>query len=93
MTFQEKLKDWTDFDGAAYELGVALSIFKDFREEGGMWLDHAPKWVFWTNNPLGNSLCEMLEEMVSVGILEKNDESQFRWVDGKVGLLTKGSKK
>lgn len=74
----QRLKDWVDFDGAAYELGVVLGVFEE-TPPGGFWLRHAPKWVFWTDNSLGNTLHEMLEQLVGIGMLEKNDEDQYRW--------------
>jgi hypothetical protein len=79
VTLKERLKDWTDFDGASYELGVVLGIFKDFRTEGGSWLDHADKAIFWSRNDLGTALMKMLEEMASAGILDSNEDTQFRW--------------
>ena len=39
------------------------------------------KWIFWSNNPLGNTLCGILDKLVEVGVLEFRDEPdvQFRW--------------
>jgi hypothetical protein len=36
---------------------------------------------FWTNNKVGNSLSQMLDLLVNIGILEKRDEPdfQYRW--------------
>ena len=50
MPLSERLQQWYDFDGAAYALGIVLGVFPD-TPAGGWWLDSAPKWVFWTDNP------------------------------------------
>lgn len=88
MTLKERLKDWVDFDIAMYELAVVLGIFKDYRIEGGTIWDHAPKWVFWSRNPLGDKIGELLYKMVDDGLIEEDDEeSRFRWAEGKVEEL------
>lgn len=73
-TLVEALADWTDWDLAAYRLGQSLGLFKD--------LDFAvdTKWVFWTNNVLGQTLYDMLIELAAIGILEhrQQPDSQFR---------------
>ncbi len=71
---KDKLKDWTDWDGAAFEIGVMLGLF-----EPGSWLEN--KHVFWTNCPLGTVLHNMLEGFAKYGILEKRDEpdNQYRY--------------
>ncbi len=50
------------------------------------------KGTFWTKNKISDSLVGMVEQMVEGGMLEKNEEGQFRWnksftVVGKVGPL------
>lgn len=92
MKLQERLEEWTDFDGAAYELGVSLGFFEDYRTAGGMWLDHAEKFIFWVRNPIGDFLFETLEQMTSLGILEMDDDHRVRWVDGKVRELIDAEK-
>ncbi|WP_203935295.1 hypothetical protein [Virgisporangium ochraceum] len=73
MTLADNLTDWTDSDGAAYELGRALGLFA-----GRTFLD--VKGVFWDNNPLGNGLHDALLLLVRAGVLEVRDgEDQFRW--------------
>jgi hypothetical protein len=74
----ERLREWQDFDVAAYDLGVVLGLFAD-TPEGGWWLDHAPKWVFWSDNPLGNALHELLQQLVTIRVLESNEHGQYRW--------------
>ena len=76
-TLKEALTDWTDWDGAAFELACALGLIKN---EPFMFQTHA-KHVFWSNNPLGNALHEALQKLVGLGILEEREEpdNQFRW--------------
>jgi len=70
------LADWEDWDVAEFALGAAI----------GLWGPSHPlflhdKWVFWSNNPLGNALHEVLLRLADVGVLEHRDEpdDQFRW--------------
>ena len=37
------------------------------------------KAVFNTRNPVGDMLFKLSEQMVASGMLEKNDETQYRW--------------
>ncbi len=77
MTYAEAMKDWTDIDGAMYDLGLALGFYP-----GREWLE--VKSVFWTNNPLCNTLHTMVQQLVELGALEKRDEDDdhdemYRW--------------
>jgi len=74
-TLQESLSDWTDFDGAAYILSLHLGIFNEAEHD----FCTTVKWVFWSNNSLGNMLYDMLETMAKEGILEVNEDQQYRW--------------
>ena len=79
---------WVDIDVAKWCLGAALGIFKvpgsrDFKwnlEDLEINDDFRTKlkWIFYTDNPLGDKLNKMLESLVEIGYLEKNDQSQFR---------------
>lgn len=72
-TLKEHLENWNDFDGAAYSLGLSLGVFQENQSFQEL------KYVFWTNNPLGNMLHEMLEELVKTEILIKNEDDQYKW--------------
>ena len=76
MTLRERLKDWNDVDGAMFELAVILGIMPAGDES---WIKN--KGIFWSNNPLGTTLYEMLQGLVKAGVLEFRDEpdQQFRW--------------
>ncbi|MGK5680637.1 hypothetical protein [Actinoplanes sp. URMC 104] len=73
MSLADRLAGWTDWDGAQFEVGRALGLF-----EGRTFPE--TKWVFWTDNPLGNSLHETLLGLVAAGVLERRGEpdEQFR---------------
>lgn len=72
--FKTRLNSWCDFDVAADHLGVVLGLWKDQATFGQR------KWVFWSANPLGEILHEILLKMVTEGILLENKRDlQFRW--------------
>jgi hypothetical protein len=75
-SLRKTLENWVDTDGAAYLLACALGLMDqsvDFCTRA--------KHVFWTDDPIGNLLVGMLDEMVENEILEKRDEPdfQYRW--------------
>lgn len=76
-TLKEKLKDWTDIDGAMYDVTVVLGLIDP---EASPFATNA-KHVFWSNHPVGSLAHKLLDEMTSLGILEKRDEPdfQYRW--------------
>ncbi|MEU4804653.1 hypothetical protein [Actinosynnema sp. NPDC023587] len=75
MELREDLADWTDWDFAAYGLGLALGIFPPTGEF------HRVKHLFWSDNALGVALHDVLMRLVDAGVLERRDEPdiQFRW--------------
>ncbi|MET9881194.1 hypothetical protein ABZZ36_42465 [Actinacidiphila glaucinigra] len=75
MDLSEGLPDWTDWDGAAFVVGRSLEIFGESEAFSEV------KWVFWTNNALGNALHEVLLQLAAAGVLERREEpdEQFRW--------------
>jgi hypothetical protein len=73
MALYDSLAEWTDSDGAAYLLAIELGVIKPdvpFTES---------KWIFWTDNPLGNGLHAALLALVDAGVLESRDDDAFRW--------------
>jgi len=76
MTLKERLADWTDCDVACYYVAVALGIATDPGDDWDYW--GGKKRLFWTNNPLGNSMYYTLDKLVQGGVLEEND-NQYRW--------------
>ncbi|MFJ8113919.1 hypothetical protein [Streptomyces sp. NPDC096132] len=75
MDLSERLAEWMDWDGAAFLVGSCLGIFAESESFTRV------KAVFWTDNPLGNALHEVLLQLVAAGVLERREEpdEQFRW--------------
>ncbi|MEV4001668.1 hypothetical protein [Actinomadura sp. NPDC049753] len=75
MDLSERLADWLDWDGAAFLVGSCLGIFDESESFARV------KAVFWTDNPLGSALHEVLLQLVAAGVLERREEpdEQFRW--------------
>jgi hypothetical protein len=79
-TLQERLKGWHDWDTAAFEVGVCLGLWGDFGAPPGEDPWFGTKHIFWTDNPLGNTLHNFLLGLVKAGMLETNEDSlKFRW--------------
>lgn len=79
-TLKELLVEWTDFDYAAFQVGVVFGLWPpEGEDQASFRLKN--KHVFWTNNPLGNALHQILNSLVKCGILERRDEPdlQYRW--------------
>lgn len=67
------LADWTDIDIAAHALARVLGLMP-----AESTLSDA-KWVYWSNNPLGNELIVLLDRLVSLGFLEKRAEPDLQY--------------
>jgi len=78
MGFREALASWTDADAAMHMLARSLGVVAQNSTTREV------KWIYWSNNPLGEFLYRMLNELVLLGALEKRDEPdlQFRWREG-----------
>lgn len=75
MGLAEDLTEWTDCDVAQFVLGRALGLFPSDADFA------AVKHLFWTVNPVGAALHEVLHSLVGAGVLAYRDEpdQQFRW--------------
>ncbi|HKE55113.1 MAG TPA: hypothetical protein VKB46_00370 [Pyrinomonadaceae bacterium] len=80
-SFKDSASDWTDSDVAAFFLARSIGLMKEVDFPAKV------KHVFWTNNPVGNALHQMLMELVAAGVLEYREEPdyQFRWNPKFVG--------
>lgn len=80
-SLKSSLKEWTEIDVAAFRAGVALGIIPPLSDEKEIYNFGGKKWVFWTKNPLGTLLFDLLENLVRADILEKheNDDHLYRW--------------
>lgn len=76
MDLSEGLAEWTDWDVAAFVVGRSLGILEE-----SVTSSRQVKSVFWTDNPLGNALHEVLLQLVAAGVLERREEpdEQFLW--------------
>ncbi|PQO26251.1 hypothetical protein [Blastopirellula marina] len=71
---KESLAEWTDTDCAMYYLTLALGLVESPTPWDGK------KWLFWSNNPVGNLLYEQLRQLAEIGVLQYDDEEErFRW--------------
>lgn len=75
VDLSEGLLEWTDWDGGAFVAGRSLGVFAESEAFTEV------KWVFWTDNPLGNALHEVLLQLAAAEVLERREEpdEQFRW--------------
>ena len=82
-TLRIALTDWTDFDMSAHVLAQCLGIMP-----AGLGMNEA-KWVYWSDNPLGNLLYGTLERLLELGALEKREEPdlQYRWCSGYLVVI------
>ena len=81
-TLKQALTEWTDWDGATFCLARCLGLMGpevDFPVRA--------KHVFWSNNPVGNMLHEVLKHLIGQGILEVHpeDDTIIRWNSAFVG--------
>ncbi len=73
---RELLFDWTDTDYASFQVGVCLGLWPSGQESF-----RNKKGVFWSNNPLGNTLHKFMKGLVQASVLEFREEPdlQYRW--------------
>ena len=79
----EHLREWTHWDRAMFELALITGLMTQKDVFNGN-----TKHVFWSNNPIGNVLSEMLWGLYNAGVLEgkyedmedeKASPDQVRW--------------
>lgn len=81
QTLKHSLANWTDVDTASYFVAVALGVAPAPDGQLDSW--GGKKWMFWSANPLGEGLYQVLEMLAANGVLEKDDaEMKFRWNSG-----------
>lgn len=86
VNLSEDLADWTDWDGAAFLVGRVLGVFASTVAFTQV------EYVFWTDNPSGNALHEVLTDLTAAGVLERREEpdEQFRWLFRAQGFVDTG---
>lgn len=75
IDLRSALSEWTDFDGAEFEVARCLGII----EPTSSWSPTVHKGLFWSNNPVGNGLGKILDALVAMGAVEMNEDHQYRW--------------
>lgn len=75
-SLKDELGVWTDVDRAGFSLARCLGLMGP-----GSRFEREAKYVFWSDNPVGNLLYEMLESLVEAGVLKRRNEPdlQYRW--------------
>jgi hypothetical protein len=72
-TLKEELADLTDIDGAQDSLARCLGLLGPqtrFNVEA--------KHVYWTNNPVGQTLFNLLDRLAEIGVLEWSADGNYR---------------
>lgn len=73
-SLRRHLAGWHDVDYAEYLLAISIGLVTP---EQSFQTD--VKWVFWSNNVVENKLRELLDDLVKLGFLEKNNDLQYRY--------------
>ena len=86
QSLRKALANWQDFDIACYRLACALGVLPPFDGTPTDFISY--KFLFWGANPLGETLCRFLDELVKCDVLEfDQEEIKYRWnPDFKVPL-------
>ena len=78
---RDNLREWEDYDVAAYKLGISLGLFEADDGSYDQFREH--KSIFWTSNAVGYFLHETLEKLELLGVLEHDKQGhKFRWRAG-----------
>jgi hypothetical protein len=88
------LHDWQDFDAVMHDMARALGLLSAM-PPGYL----PPKHVYWSANPIGDFLSRVIANLVELGVLEHDEESdRFRWspnysVETLIERLTRDEKR
>jgi hypothetical protein len=76
-TLRQALADWTDVDVAQHALAQCLGLMASDLPP----LGRATRHVYWTENPVGRALHDMLEALRGASVLEAHpdDPTVLRW--------------
>ncbi len=82
-SLQERLAGWTDWDGAAYEVGACLGLWPEFGAPVGEDHWNGVKGIMWSS--FGDPLYHFLDGLVEMGYLERREEPDiaYRWNPAK----------
>lgn len=86
-SLQERLMDWTEWDGAAYHLGACLGFWPEMGAPPGEDHWHGVKGVMWSSH--GDFLYTFLDALVKEGFLERKEEPDisYKWNPDYMGQL------
>lgn len=73
-TLKQNLENWTDFDVASHQLAICLGLMPP-----DISFSKKAKHVYWTDNPVGDTLYQTLRALIAIGVLEENEDKQMRW--------------
>jgi len=88
ISLKAALENWTDIDAAEMSLAISLGLMAP---ETNYQVN--AKYVFNSNNPIGNMLHDTLVSLVRLGILEEREaehDHQYRWDPLFHGLWKEG---
>jgi len=71
-TLKEALTNWVDCDVAMHALAMCFGLVSE--------ADPYPKGIYWSNNDTNLALYEILEQLVNLGAIVRDDEQRYRWV-------------
>lgn len=71
---RETLREWEDWDVAEYKLGICLGMFPP--EDGQFVNFRRHKHLWWSTNPVGDALHDILKRLVTVGVLEFDEDER-----------------
>ena len=82
-SLSERLADWVDWDGAAYQVGACLGLWPEFGAPYGEDIWHGVKGIMWSS--AGDFLYIFLDGLVAAGYLERREEPDiaYRWNPAK----------
>jgi hypothetical protein len=82
-SLQERLADWVDWDGAAYQVGACLGLWPEFGAPYNEDCWHGVKGIMWSSQ--GDFIYHFLDGLVKAGYLERREEPDigYRWNPAK----------
>jgi hypothetical protein len=74
-SLRDVLAEWTDVDVAQFKLAQLIGLIN----ANDSFI--STKWMWWSDNQIGNQTFKILESLVSLGFLQQRSEPdiQFRW--------------
>ena len=77
-SLKDFLENWAEPEEAMGYLGCLLG-FIEYEGDAAIYVTKTKINILYSNNQVSTMLFEMLEQMVKVGFLEKDDDWAYRW--------------